>query len=108
LTELGVPEERCRVLPHGYSPEILHEISADDRFRRYGFVFLALINSHDPYRYGTDILLSAFARAFAGRKEVVLVLKDYSRLEHSVIGDWVRQMPEWPKVVHLCEFLSKE
>ncbi|HWX32506.1 MAG TPA: glycosyltransferase [Steroidobacteraceae bacterium] len=108
LTELGVPEHRCRVVPHGYSPEVLHEIGADDRYRRHGFVFLALTNSNDPYRYGTDILLSAFARIFLGREDVVLVLKDYGGQERGVIADWVRQMPQWPKVVHLCEFMSKE
>jgi glycosyltransferase involved in cell wall biosynthesis len=108
LTELGVPGDRCRVVPHGYSPEVLHEIGADDRCRRHGFVFLALTNSHDPYRYGTDILLSAFARTFAGREDVVLVLKDYAGQEQGVIADWVRQMPHEPKVVHLCEFVSKE
>jgi GT2 family glycosyltransferase len=86
----------------------LHEINADDRYRRHGFVFLALTNSHDPYRYGTDILLRAFARAFAGRKDVVLVLKDYGGQAQGVIADWVRQAPQWPKIVHLSEFMSKE
>jgi GT2 family glycosyltransferase/glycosyltransferase involved in cell wall biosynthesis len=108
LTELGVPADRCRVLPYGYAPEVLQDIRADDRYRRHSFVFLALTNSHDPYRYGTDILLSAFARAFAGRQDVVLVLKDFGGHEQDVIADWVRQMPQWPKVVHLCEFVPKE
>lgn len=108
LTELGAPKDRCRIVPHGYSPEVLYDIGADDRYRRHGFVFLCLTNSHDPYRYGTDILLAAFARAFAGRKDVVLVLKDLGGQEQGVIANWVRQQPEWPKVIHLCEFLSKE
>jgi GT2 family glycosyltransferase len=108
LTELGVPANRCRVLPYGYSPEVIHEIESDDRHRRYGFVFLALTNSHDPYRYGTDILLSAFTRAFPGREDVVLVLKDLGGQERGVIADWVRQLPHLPKVVHLCEFVPKE
>jgi lipopolysaccharide biosynthesis protein/GT2 family glycosyltransferase len=108
LTELGVPEDRCRVVPHGYSPEILHDIGADDRYRRHGFVFLAVTNSYDPYRYGTDTLLAAFTRAFAGRKDVVLVLKDLGGQEQGLVANWVRQQPQWPKVVHLCEFFSKE
>jgi GT2 family glycosyltransferase len=108
LTELGVPEDRCRIVPHGYSPEVFHDIEPDDRHRHHGFVFLALTNSHDPYRYGTDILLSAFARAFEGREDVVLVLKDYGGQERGVIADWVRQTSQWPKIVHLCEFVSKE
>jgi GT2 family glycosyltransferase/tetratricopeptide (TPR) repeat protein/glycosyltransferase involved in cell wall biosynthesis len=108
LTELGVPADRCRAITLGYSPEILHDIGTDDRYRRHGFVFLALTNSHDPYRYGTDILLSAFNRAFEGREDVVLVLKDYGGQEQSVISEWVRQTPLRPKIIHLCEFVSKE
>lgn len=107
LTELGVPEARCRVLPYGYSPEILDDTGADEQYRRHGFVFLALTNGHDPYRYGTDILLTAFARAFAGRQDVVLVLKDYGGQATGPLRSWLRQAPNAPRVVHHPEFMTK-
>jgi len=108
LTELGVPAARCRVLPYGYSPEVLLDTGADDRFRGHAFVFLALTNGHDPYRYGTDILLTAFVRAFPGREDVVLVLKDYGGQVKEPLGGWLRRAPKTPRIIHLSEFLPKE
>jgi GT2 family glycosyltransferase/glycosyltransferase involved in cell wall biosynthesis len=108
LTELGVSEARCRVLPYGYSPEILRDAGADERYRSYGFVFLALTNGHDPYRYGTDILLQAFTRAFPERNDVVLVLKDYGGRATGPLRSWLRQLLSAPRVIHHSEFLPKE
>jgi GT2 family glycosyltransferase len=107
LTQLGVPEARCRVVPLGYAPEIIQEPDADDRFRQHGFVFLALTNGHDPYRYGTDILLRAYARAFAGRRDVVLVLKDYGNAAAGPLRNWLAAAPGTPRVIHLPAFLPK-
>jgi len=109
LTELGVSGARCRILPYGYSPEILHDTGADTQYRAHGFVFLALTNSHDPYRYGTDILINAFTRAFDGRKDVVLVLKDYGGPASGRLQRWLKQRASnTPLIIHFSDFLSKE
>jgi GT2 family glycosyltransferase/glycosyltransferase involved in cell wall biosynthesis len=108
LTELGVPAERCRVVPLGYSPEAA-EGPGDDRFRPHGFVFLALTNAHDPYRYGTDILLRAYGKAFSRRDKVVLVLKDYGgKLTGGPLRRWLDEAADGPRVIHFAEFLSKD
>ena len=106
LQEAGVPPDRCRIVPYGFSPEILKDDVADDRYRRRGYVFLAITNSHDPNRYGTDILLKAFHQAFAGRNDVVLVVKDYGS-NGAIIRAWVREFAAGCQIIHLDTFLTK-
>jgi GT2 family glycosyltransferase len=108
LQEIGIPSDRCRIVPYGFSPEILNGGAANDRYRKRGFVFLAITNSHDPYRYGTDILLKAFEQAFAGRKDVVLVLKDYGTGAGAVVRKWSDTFARHSTVVHVDAFLTKE
>ena len=108
LTELGVPEARCRIIPMGYSPEILSTEEADNRFKQHGFVFLAITNSQDPYRLGTDILIKAYAKAFAGRKDVVLVLKDYGGPGSGLVARWVETVAAKVRIEHVREFVPKE
>src|SRR5207248_3177752 len=108
LAELGVPAGRCAVLPLGYSPEILEVQEKDPRFGTYGYVILAITNSHDPYRYGTDVLLEAYAKAFKRTDDVVLVLKDYGvGADGSVVAGWLERLKNGPRVVHLSEFVDK-
>ena len=106
LRNIGVPDRRNLVLHHGFSPEILKSTSTDCRFADFDFVFLAITNSHDPYRYGTDVLIPAFAKAFAGRSDVVLVLKDYG-MQTGIVDAWVRSVEQTVAVRHLKEFVSK-
>jgi glycosyltransferase involved in cell wall biosynthesis len=109
LTELGVAPERCSLVPHGFSPEVLTVEGQDDRFRRYGTVFLAIVNSNDVYRMGSDLLLQAYDRAFTAADEVVLVLKDYSMADDtSLLAQWLRQRRGGPRVIHLREFMDKD
>ncbi|HLW67020.1 MAG TPA: glycosyltransferase [Gemmataceae bacterium] len=109
LTELGVPAEGCSVVPCGYSPEVHTAQGANNRYRRYGCVLLAVTNSHDPYRYGTDVLLRAYAKAFRPTEPVVLVLKDYGvGAERSQIAEWIAEHRNGPRIVHLLEFVSKD
>lgn len=109
LTELGVPPERCVVVPHGYSPEIPVTDGANNRYRRHGAVLLAITNSHDPYRYGTDVLLKAYAKAFRATDPVVLLLKDYGATGggRSLVTDWIQRQRHGPRIEHLCEFVEK-
>ena len=84
LTDLGVPGAMRRYSSPVSSPEILTTDKVDARFSDYRFVFLSITNSHDPFRYGTDVLLNAYRQAFAGRRDVVLILKDYGRVKGPV------------------------
>lgn len=109
LTELGVPASRCGVVPHGYSPEAITSDARDDRFRLHGKVILAIVNSHDVYRLGTDLLFEAYARAFKRTDDVVLVLKDYGQgADQSFIQQRLAQHKDGPRIVHFSEFSSKE
>jgi GT2 family glycosyltransferase/glycosyltransferase involved in cell wall biosynthesis len=107
LTDLGVEQQACRVVPHGFSPEILLSNKIDSRFQDYEFVFLGVTNSHDPLRYGTDILLKSYQQAFAGRKDVLLVLKDYGSIRGPV-ESWIASASKAAPVIQLKEFVSKE
>jgi GT2 family glycosyltransferase/glycosyltransferase involved in cell wall biosynthesis len=106
LRNIGVPDDRNLVLHHGYSPEILKSRVVDPRFADFDFVLLAVTNSHDPYRYGTDVLIEAFQQAFAGRSDVVLVLKDYGA-QTGIIDAWVHAASQSVAIRHLKEFVSK-
>jgi GT2 family glycosyltransferase/glycosyltransferase involved in cell wall biosynthesis len=109
LTELGVPGERCAVVPCGYSPEVASVRDANQRYRGFGCVLLAITNSHDPYRYGTDVLLRAYKKAFRSSDPVVLVLRDYGvNAERSQIAEWISKYRGGPRIIHELEFTSKE
>ncbi|MEA2426384.1 MAG: hypothetical protein QOF37_12, partial [Thermoleophilaceae bacterium] len=64
-------------------------------------------------RKGPDLLLDAYARAFAGRDDVTLVVKDfggngvYSKGDRSALREWVDE-GRLPRIVHLDEDLSDE
>lgn len=106
LADVGV-ERSQRVLPLGFSPEILSGSAVDKRFSEYQFVFLAVTNCADPFRYGTDILLESYRRAFAGRKDVLLAVTDYGKGQ-SPIEAWVRSTAEAAPVAYLKDFVAKE
>ena len=110
LQDLGVPAAECAVVAPGYSPEIewlfpTGKPSVDTAVRR----LLVVTNSHDLYRYGTDILIPALAKAYAPHDPVEIHIKDYgassgSRHLHNLIA----AQPSFPKVVWHETFLSKE
>ncbi len=106
LADIGVGQS-CRVLPLGFSPETLSDAKVDPRFADYRFVFLAVTNSHDPLRYGTDILLKSYLQAFAGRTDVVLVLKDYGNVR-GPIEKLVAAAADAAPIAYLREFVSKQ
>ena len=59
LTGLGVPAERCAVIPPGCSPALAGGPRTGGRWRKHGYVFLAVADSSDPDRCRTDSLLDA-------------------------------------------------
>jgi GT2 family glycosyltransferase/glycosyltransferase involved in cell wall biosynthesis len=110
LQDLGVPAAQCAVVAPGYSPEIeslypAGKPSVDDAVRR----LLVVTNSHDLYRYGTDILIPALAKAYAPRDAVEIHIKDYGASSGSrQLRDLIAAQPSFPKVVWHERFLSKE
>ena len=110
LQDLGVLADQCAVVAPGYSPEIesLFPTSKkpnDAPVRR----LLVVTNSHDLYRYGTDILIPALAKACAPHEPVEIHIKDYGASSGSrQLRDLIAAQPSFPKVVWHERFLSKE
>jgi GT2 family glycosyltransferase/glycosyltransferase involved in cell wall biosynthesis len=110
LQDLGVSADQCAVVAPGYSPEIESLYPAgkppvDGAVRR----LLVVTNSHDLYRYGTDILIPALAKAYAPHEPVEIHIKDYGASSGSrQLRDLIAAQPSFPKVVWHERFLSKE
>ncbi len=110
LTDIGVPASQCAVVAPGYAPEIEslfpEGIKPDNAIVRR---LLVVTNSHDLYRYGTDILIPAIAKAFAPHDPVEIHIKDYGASSGSrELRDLIASQPSFPKVVWHESFLSKE
>src|SRR5207245_1336815 len=91
LTGLGVPAERCAVIPPGCSPASAGGPRTGGRWRKHGYVFLAVADSSDPDRCRTDSLLDAFGRAFQADDRVVLLLQDRAEASSA------RQLRRWSR-----------
>ena len=107
LGDLGVPSEHVHIIPHGYSLEFATEVEPLNLATNKKFRLLAVVNSHDPERYGFDLLLAAASRAFSAADDVCLVIKDYGADCDRVkiaIAAWGGQGPE---VLYYANFMSK-
>lgn len=108
----GVEPERVHVVPNGVDLRRLRpdgprrDMAAAPGFR---FLFVGGVIS----RKGPDILLDSFARAFAGRDDVTLVIKDfggssvYRGADRSALRAWTAE-GRLPRVVHLEDELSDD
>ena len=110
--EGGVRPELIRIVPHGIDPKVFRpdgsrsELATEKKFR---FLFVGGVS----LRKGSDILLSAYARAFARADDVCLVLKDHSgdlfyRENHARnrIAE-LQSDPSAPELIHLDKFLTE-
>lgn len=111
LLDLGVPAADIHNVPLGYAPEIdtgfsdyVHAVRKDpDDLHMF-----VVTNSHDLYRYGTDILVKVFAEAFTKESKVVLHIKDYGKgADDTLLREWIAEHPDFPRIVWHKEFLSK-
>ena len=112
LLEIGVPLADCAIMPLGYSPEIdliypegrpVPSPSAADLH------ILVVTNSHDLYRYGTDLLIQALGRAFGQDDPVVVHIKDYGGTQgNDILNQWIQAQDHFPRVVWHRQFLIKE
>jgi glycosyltransferase involved in cell wall biosynthesis len=106
LVDLGAPAERVEIVPHGYSPEFVNPPKALPLATRKSFRLLAVVNSYDPYRYGTDLLLAAYRKAFRHDDDVCLVIKDYGATS-GLMRTFLEQ-EQGPEVLYYANFLSKD
>jgi len=105
LTALGVPSEQIRIVPHGYSPEFVAPVDPLPLPARKTFRLLAVVNSYDPYRYGLDLLLPAYRKAFDERDDVCLVIKDYGGAPAAV--ETMVRHEGGPETLYYANFLPK-
>ena len=108
----GVIPDRIRIVPHGIDPTVFrpdgpsYAVASEKGFR---FLFVGGVS----LRKGTDVLLSAYAKAFSRSDDVCLILKDHSgdlfyREHHA--RDRIAALqadPLGPEVVHLDQFLPE-
>lgn len=109
LLDLGVPAERCAVMPLGYAPQI-EEVCPDGRKRREGdpLRILVVTNSHDLNRYGSDILIPALGQAYASSDRVEIHIKDYGAASGSTtLRALIAAQPAFPRIVWHETFLAK-
>jgi GT2 family glycosyltransferase/glycosyltransferase involved in cell wall biosynthesis len=112
LTDVGVPEREIGVVPLGYSPEIdqLFPIQDASPNRSGGpLKLLAITNSFDIKRMGSDLLIAALAEAFGPDDDVVVHIHDYGAASgNKSLKELVAQYPKFPKVIWHEEFLPKD
>lgn len=112
LLEVDIPLKDCSIMPLGYSPEIDH-LFPEGRPRPSSsdpdLHILVVTNSHDLYRYGTDLLIRALGQAFDQKDPVVVHIKDYGGILGSdPLGQWIRDQKYFPRVVWHRQFLTKD
>jgi len=112
LREVGIPENECRVMPLGYSPEIdrlFPDAGSLPKKNGKDFNLLLVTNSHDLYRYGTDLAIMALGRAFGPDDPVVVHIKDYGTPAGAdLLQQWIAAQPRFPRIVWHRTFLSKD
>ncbi|MBM4437677.1 MAG: glycosyltransferase family 4 protein [Actinobacteria bacterium] len=102
----GVDPRRIALWNLGYTPEIDTVADARALDGAPGFRFLHVTNATDPARFGTDLVLDAFAQEFGPDDGVSLVVKD-----HNPAGDAIRELianaaPRAP-LRYLAEYSSR-
>lgn len=107
LLQAGIPRDMCHILPMGYSPEVLLPAPPFTHQTEHKVKLLAIINSADPKRLGTDILLEAYRKAFSAQDDVVLILKDYAPSPDPTLLQWMQNNQKGAAFIYNNQFLSK-
>jgi glycosyltransferase involved in cell wall biosynthesis len=109
----GVNPDLIRVVPHGVDPSEFtpegprYELPSKEKF---AFLFVGGAS----FRKGTDILVSAWRKAFSASDDVVLVVKDHSgdlfyrdnNVRDSLTA--LKRDPDAAEVVHIDSFLPRQ
>jgi len=108
LRDIGVAEERCRVAALGYAHEIDSLSLERSEKRGEDLQILLTTNSHDLYRYGTDLAIASLAAAYTKNDPVVVHIKDYGAgAGEGLLRRWIAQHPNFPRVVWHERFVTK-
>lgn len=112
LREVGVSDDDCRIMPLGYSPEIdrlFPDAGALPKKDGKDINLLLVTNSHDLYRYGTDLAITALGRAYGPDDPVIVHIKDYGTpAGEDLLQKWIAAQPHFPRIVWHRTFLSKD
>ncbi len=106
LLQNGVEGERMSVWNLGYSPQVGDVDEAREIDGAPGFRFLHITNATDPVRFGTDLLLQAFAAEFGPDDDVSLLVKDYNPAGTG-LAEMIEASGARAPIVHLPEFSSR-
>ncbi len=107
MATAGISKDRSFILPHGFSPEIKEIREKIDLPTNKSFKFLAITNAYDPNRYGNDILMKAFTKAFSREDDVALVIVDYGGKDPN-IEKAIRQYRGNLEIIYITQFLPKD
>ena len=108
----GLDAERVHVVPNAVDLELLAPSGPELELPGAGGVRLLFVGGF-IYRKGADLLLDAYAKAFAGRDDVTLVIKDfggdsvYKGADRSALQQWVAE-DRLPRIELIERELSDE
>ena len=110
LVDIGVSLDRQKVVPLGYAREIdALSLKKKGNSPNSDLQILLTTNSHDLYRYGTDIAIAALGEAFGKKDPVVVHIKDYGAgAGEGQLRKWLSAYPDFPRIVWHEKFVSKE
>jgi glycosyltransferase involved in cell wall biosynthesis len=108
--EGGFPAGRLAVIPHGVDADVFSPDGPkpDDAQQQFRFLFVG----GTIYRKGIDVLIEAYVRAFQGRRDVVLTIKDVNAANvysGQNAGDQIRALkdnPDVPPIEYVDETLD--
>ena len=110
--EAGFPPGRLTVIPHGVDARVFRPEGEkhDEAAGRFRFLFVG----GTIFRKGIDVLIEAYVRAFQGRRDVVLTIKDVNSANvyrGQNCGDQIRALranPDVPPIEYVDDTLDDE
>lgn len=96
LIDLGVPSERCSLLPLGFTPEMAQR--PEGKPTSSPFRFLTFIDASDPHRGGLDLVMEACCQSCQPTEDVVLQIVESGAPDSDRIGDCLARFRGGPKV----------
>lgn len=97
LLKAGCPAAQVSVIPLGFNPVLLPHLHRQRRWKNPDELkyILHVTNSHDIYRFGTDILLRAYCEEFRDNFKVMLVIKDGGKDSEFIKNSLVKLQEEF-------------
>lgn len=108
----GIPEAKIHVIPLGINPEI-YKVAKEEfsllTSKHFKFIY---IGGMSP-RKGVDILINAYLKAFTGKDDVCLIIKDYAKpcYGETEIAQLIKEInnnPDSPEIKYLSDNMQEE